>query len=263
MPLLLALLSLPSAHAGETIHVGVPEPSGIDQDRSSGRIFVADDGGELWVLDSDFRRVDVFDLGGDLEGVAYLQRKDRLLVAAEGDEQLLLVDPDTGELLAELDIPRTFRGETILAAGGQGIETLTVVGSRIFVANQAFDDSDPEDGSVLVELALTAGGDLRVVDAHALPMIDVAGSAYLSQTQELLLVSDAEDTLYSLRLTTLDAVATGAPLTRQAFGAVDLPGTDQEGICLIEGQVIIAQDSGDLYDAGSLADLRGVGGLQR
>ncbi len=260
MPLLLtavAMLSSAPAQADDTIYVGVPEPSGLDYDAVNGRVFVVDDGGELWVLDEDFRRIDVFDLGGDLEGVAWLGGEELLMVAVEGSEELLLVDPDTGELSQVLEIPRTFRGQTIMAAGGNGIETLTVVGSRIFVANQSFDEYDEEDGSILVELAFGIGGSLSVVDAHALPMLDIAGSMFLRQSGELHLVSDSDNAAYRLSLKTLDAIPTGAPLTRKAFTAYDLPGENQEGICLIEGQVVIAQDSGDLVDAGSLRELTG------
>ena len=260
MPLLfttLALLSSSPAQAEETIRVGVPEPSGLDYDRANGRVFVADDGGELWVLDEDFRRIDVFDLGGDLEGVAWLSGEELLMVAVEGSEELLLVDPDSGSVSQVLEIPRTFRGQTILAEGGNGIETLTVIGSRIFVANQSFDEEDEEDGSVLVELAFGIAGTLSIVDVHALPMLDVAGSMFLPQSGELHLVSDMEDTAYRLKLTTLDALPTGADLPMGAFRSYDLPGEDQEGICLIDGQVVIAQDSGDLVDAGPLRDLIG------
>lgn len=254
-PLMLCTASLffvDTAHAEGEIRVGVPEPSGIDIDRAGERVFVVDDGGELWVFDTDFERQAVFDLGGDLEGVAYLPRQDQLLVAVEGDEQLLRVDPSTGAIEQVYDVPRTFRGQTVLAAGGNGIETLTAVGSRLFVANQAFDDRDAEDASVLVELAFGVSGSLRIVDVHALPMMDVAGSFYSARSGELTLVSDAEDALYSIRLDALDAVPTGADLRLQAFTSTWVPGEDQEGICVIDGQLVIAQDSGNLYDAGPL-----------
>ncbi len=114
---MLLVLAASSAFAGERIAVDVPEPSGIDFDRDGGRVFVVDDGGELWVFDEDYNELDVFDLGGDLEGVDYLPRHDQLLVAVEGEESLLLVDPDTGEVLSSQDIPRTFQGETVMAAG--------------------------------------------------------------------------------------------------------------------------------------------------
>ena len=246
----LCLLSAFPAHAGDRISVDVPEPSGIDFDRRNGRIFVVDDGGELWVFDKDFREKDVFDLGGDLEGVHYLAGPDRLLVAVEGDEQLLSVDPDSGEELAVYDIPRTFQGDTVMAAGGNGIEALTVVGRRIFVANQSFDHNDDEDGSVLVELAMRPGGSLDIVDVHRLPMLDVAGSLYAPQSKSLFLLSDSDNRIYRLNLQALDSLSTGEDVPVDRLSPFSVPGVDQEGIALIDGHLIIAQDSGDLYDAG-------------
>ncbi len=87
-PLLIALslfIAAPALADGP-IEVDVPEPSGIDVDRAGERVFVVDDGGELWVFDEDFAPIDVFDVGGDLEGVVYLPRQERLLIASEGVE---------------------------------------------------------------------------------------------------------------------------------------------------------------------------------
>jgi hypothetical protein len=252
--LLLAALSAP-ALAGTRIQVDVPEPSGIDFDRDNGRLFVVDDGGELWVLDENFDEIDVFDLGGDLEGVDYLPVSDQLIVAVEGEESLLVVDPDTGEIRSSHAIPRTFQGRTILAAGGNGIETITVVGRRIFVANQSFDIDDEDDGSMLVELILRPDDTLEVIDAHRLPMLDVAGSLYSAPSGELLLLSDTDNTVYRLRLDILDALPVSAPIPAALLGAFAVPGEDQEGICLMHGDLLIAQDSGDLFNAGPLRTL--------
>ena len=257
-----ALMSLP-ALAGHTIEVDTPEPSGIDIDHLGGRIFVADDGGEVWVFDEDYRPIDVFDIGGDLEGIFYVPNIDQLLVAAEGDEQLLLVDPDTGAVNNVFDIPRTYQGETILAEGGNGIETLTMVGQRIFVANQSFDPSDTEDGSILVELAMTLTGELAIVRAHPLPIMDVAGSFYSPKSGELFLLSDAEDRAYRLSLRAMDQLEADAPLPSQMLRPFWVPGDNQEGMAVVGGSLIIAQDSGDLYDAGSLRWLLSPAGQQQ
>jgi len=248
---LLSFLTAPALAAGP-IYVDVPEPSGIDYDRAHRRAFVVDDGGEIWVFDEDFEALDVFDVGGDLEGVAWLPGRGLLLVAVEGAEQLMTVDPDTGEVLSVADIPRRFDGRLILREGGQGIEALAVVRDRIFVANQSFDPDDDEDGSVLVELAFTDEGALEIIDAHPLPMLDVAGAFYSRLTGELFLLSDAEDSLSRLPLAALDAAGEGEALGADLFTTVEVPGVDQEGACVLGGRLVIAQDSGDLYDAGPL-----------
>lgn len=251
IPLFLLLASPPTL-AGERIAVDVPEPSGIAFDRAGGRIFVVDDGGELWVLDEDFDEIDVFDLGGDLEGVDYLPGRDQLLIAVEGEESVLVVDPDSGEIIGSHDIPRTFQGEVFMAAGGNGIETLTAVGRRIFVANQSFDPTDSADGSVLAELVIRGDGVLEVVDIHPLPFLDVSGSLYSRPSGELFLLSDSDSRVYQLKLDELDALPTGALVPKALLRSFQVPGEDQEGICLIHGELVIAQDSGDLYQAGPL-----------
>jgi len=248
---LVALFSQP-VHAAELIQVDVPEPSGIDHDRDGERFFVVDDGGELWVFDEDYNEIDVFDLGGDLEGVDYLPVTDQLLIAVEGDEQLLLVDPDSGDVESVFDIPRTFQGRTILEEGGNGIETLTVVGRRIFVVNQSFDYQDQADGSVLVELVILPDETLEIVDAHRLPILDVAGSFYFAPTREFFLLSDYGNRIHRLNLKALDSMPAGANVPPAFLHSFLVPGDNQEGICLVRGELIIAQDSGDLYNAGSL-----------
>ena len=240
------------AHAGQSIPVDVPEPSGIDIDRQGDRIFVADDGGEVWVFDRDYAPIDTFDIGGDLEGIAYLPFLDQLLVAAEGDEQLLLVDPDSGDLVDVFDIPRDINGQPILAAGGNGIEALTLAGLRIFVANQSFDPSDTEDGSILVELGFTPAGTLEILRAHPLPMLDVAGSFYSAAHNELVLLSDSDNQAYRIKLRAIDRLDPGMAIPADLFRSFWVPGDNQEGLCVVDGDLIIAQDSGDLYDAGSL-----------
>ena len=67
LPLLMLAVTLPwtPSLAGEIV-VGVPEPSAIDIDRAGGRIFVADDGGEVWVFDRDYTATATFAVGGDL-----------------------------------------------------------------------------------------------------------------------------------------------------------------------------------------------------
>ena len=259
---LTALMSL-TAHAGQTIEVDTPEPSGIDSDRLSGRIFVADDGGEVWVFDEDYTPIDTFDIGGDLEGIAYIPNIDKLLVAAEGDEQLLLVDPYTGDVDEVFDIPRTFEGQTILAEGGNGIETLTLAGPRIFVANQSFDLNDTEDGSILVELAMTLSGDLEVVRAHPLPITDVAGSFYSRASGELYLLSDAENQGYRINLRALDQLEPDMAVSSKLLRPFWVPGDNQEGMAVIDGRLVIAQDSGDLYEAGSMRWLLSPAGQQK
>ena len=245
------LLSL-SAAAGQLLPVDVPEPSGIDHDPRSGRTFVVDDGGELWVFDADFEVLDVFHLGGDLEGVDYLPGPDQLLVAVEGDEQLLRVDPDTGAVEAALDIPRTFRGKLVMAEGGNGIESLVVVGRRIFVTNQAFDVFDEDDGSILVELRMRADETLQIAGIWRLPFPDAAGALFSAPTQELFLSSDYNDRVYRLKLDALDHLNNLAWIPEEDLRSFWIPGVDQEGICLVDGDLLIAQDSGDLYDAGRL-----------
>lgn len=257
--LLIALFSSP-AHAGSTIEVDVPEPSGIDHDRVGERVFVVDDGGELWVFDTDFNEIDVFDLGGDLEGVDYVPATDQLLVAVEGDEQILVVDPDSGSVEAELDIPRTWNGQTIMAAGGNGIETLTVIGRRIFVANQSFDANDETDGSVLVELAIMPNSKLRIVDAHRLPVLDVAGSLYDPRSNSMFLLSDTDNRLYRIPMDALDALDSGTAIPRNLLRSFHVSGENQEGMTIVGGDLIIAQDSGDLHSTGSFRRLLSLQG---
>ena len=86
-------------------------------------------------------------------------------------------------------------------------------------------------------------------------ILDVAGSLYAARSNELFLLSDSANRVFRLSLDALDDLLDGTDIPAALLRPFAVPGVDQEGICVVEGSLIIAQDSGDLYDAGPLREL--------
>ena len=139
----------------------INEPSGIVFHPARRTLFVVDDEGALAEVTTDGQVLRNVPLTAerDYEGVTFDPATGMLYLAAEGDEQIVEVDPDTFAVTRIFAIDRHLNGNLRLKPGGQGIEAITFVpdadhpeGGTFFVANQAFSLHDPEDPSALFEV---------------------------------------------------------------------------------------------------------------
>ena len=232
--------------------VGVEEPSGIVFHAPRGTLFVVGDQGKIYEMKTDGTGIKQRDLaeGGwrDLEGVTFNPATGLLYVVVEGEDRILEVDPDKLVILREYEIPRTFKGKTILRAGGQGTEGIAFVpdathpeGGTFFVTNQGFKDSPPEDASALlrVELPLKTkprgNADAKILDYVRMDVFDLSGLHYDAKRKRLFVISDGGNAI--MRITPKGKV----------LKTERLPGLNQEGIAVDDkGFVYIAQDSGGI-----------------
>ncbi|HUU42721.1 MAG TPA: esterase-like activity of phytase family protein [Planctomycetota bacterium] len=231
---------------------GVEEPSGLVYHTGRGTLFAVGDQGKIYEMRTDGRPVKQKDLaeGGwlDLEGVTFDPSTGLLYVAVEGKERILEVDPETLAITREWQIPRTWKGRTVLKAGGQGIEGIAFLpdanhpqGGTFLVSNQGFRDSPPEDASVLVrvELPLRAGADAKVepkiLGCTPMNVYDLSDLCYDTLHKRLYAISDSGNRVYEI--TPEGKILKDEPL----------PGENQEGFAAdAEGFVYIAQDSGGI-----------------
>ena len=232
--------------------VGVEEPSGIVFHAPRGTLFVVGDQGKIYEMKTDGSPVNQRDLaeGGwlDLEGVTFNPATGLLYVVVEGRDRILEVDPDKLVILRQYDIPRTYKGKTVLKAGGQGIEGITFVpdakhpeGGTFFVTNQGFKDSPPEDASALLRLELPiktrreGNADAKILDYVRMDVFDLSGLHYDAKRKRLLVISDGGNAI--MRITPKGKV----------LETERLPGVHQEGITIdARGYVYVAQDSGGI-----------------
>ena len=225
------------------------EPSGIVFHAARGTLFVVGDEGDIEEISTSGEVIGQAHVSdADFEGVTCDPSTGRLYIVVEGANEVLELSPSDFGVLRTFVIPRTFNGETVMAAGGQGLEAIAFVpdsshpeGGTFFVTNQGFADSDPADASALVEvrLPLKTGAEVQA-DAEILrymPMkvYDLAGLDYDARRGLLIAVSDAANACFELS-------RDGRVLRTYA-----LPGRDQEGIAFDnQGYAYIAQDSGGI-----------------
>ena len=208
---------------------GIREPSGIAYHADRGTLFVADDGGTLGEMRLDGRVIRTRRVRqADIEGVAVDPGTGMLYLAVEGDDAVLLVDPESLDVLAEYVLPRSDGGITLLGEGGNGVEAIAVVGpGRLFVANQ-------DDPPVVVEVDLPGDGSAPRILSHFRPeATDLSALYWDDHRQVLMLVSDSGNRLMAYSR------------TGELRASWTLPGRDQEGLAVApDGTTYVAQDSG-------------------
>lgn len=240
---------LPHEWIGDIDRSGFREPSGICYHAGRGSLFVVGDEGDLCEMRTDGIVVKSQKVRrGDFEGVTCDPCSGLLYVAVEGEESVLEVHPDTFEVLRTFQLPREFRGQTLMKEGGQGVEAITFVpdpkhpqGGTFYVANQCMSLDIPDDISAVfeVELPLKDGGAppsaVRILRYFEPGVPDIAGLYYDAAKGTIFMVSDKTDTL-------LEFSRDGRRLAEWLF-----PGQDQEGIAADpEGFLYIAQDCGGI-----------------
>jgi uncharacterized protein YjiK len=234
---------------GNIDRVNLEGPSGIVYHSERRTLFVVGDKGDI----CEIQRAGMLVKGerirhADFEGITYDPSSGLLYIAIEGEEKIIEVNPDDFEVLREFEINRTFRGSTVLKAGGNGIEALTFVpnsnhpeGGTFYIANQGFDLGNEEDPSAIFELYVplkggsSRGGRAWIIRSISLNAIDLSGLYYNRVSDHLYVISGVGNTLFEL---TRDG---------DILATYTLPGDNQEGIAVDEnGFLYIAQDSGGI-----------------
>lgn len=236
----------PYEWVGDIDKIGFNEPSGICWHASRGTLFVAGDEGDLCEITPDGELVNRQHIrDADFEGVTYDPATGLVYLAVEEEEAVLEIDPETFDVLREFSLPRDFRGQTRLRAGGEGIEAITFApdpqhaeGGTFYVANQAFTLADEQDISAIFEVELplrTRTGKPKITKCIRPGIIDLSGLHYDPTTDHILAIGDATNLI-------LEYSRDGVLLSVQAF-----PGDNQEGVTVdSDGFIYIAQDTGGI-----------------
>jgi uncharacterized protein YjiK len=225
------------------------EPSGICFHSKRATLFVVGDKGDVCEIRTDGTLIKQQRIRrADFEGITHDPSSGLLYIAVEGEEKILEVSPDDFEVLREFQMPRTFQGRTLLAAGGQGIEAIAFVpderlphGGTFFVANQSSSLDNAEDISAIfeVEVPLKAevetDHEVRILKYFEPGVIDLSGLYFDELTGHLFVISDSENAI-------IEVTTAGTVLTALAF-----PGDNQEGIAADNaGFMYMCQDSGGI-----------------
>jgi len=239
----------PSQWVGNIDRVNLEGPSGIVYHAERRTLFVAGDRGDINEIQMDGDLVKSERIrDADFEGITYDPSSGFLYIAIEGEEKIIEVDPANFRVIREFEINRTFRGSTVLKAGGNGIEAIAFVpdsnhpeGGTFYIANQGFDLENEEDPSAIFELDVplksgtSKGTRAEIIRSISLHAIDLCGLYYDQGSEHLYVISGVGNTLFEL---TRDGKILAASI---------LPGDTQEGIAVDKaGFLYIAQDSGGI-----------------
>ncbi|MBW1691412.1 MAG: SdiA-regulated domain-containing protein [Deltaproteobacteria bacterium] len=233
---------------GNIDRVNLEGPSGIVYHSERQTLFVVGDKGDICEIQRDGALVKRKKIRhADFEGITLDPSSGLLYIAIEGEEKIIEVDPADFRVLREFEIDRTFRGSTVLKAGGNGIEALAFVpdsthpeGGTFYIANQGFDLGNKRDPSAIFEayVPLKSGpsqGRAWIIRGISLNAIDLSGLYHDQGSGYLYVISGVGNTLFEL---TRDG---------DISATYTLPGDNQEGITLDEdGFLYIAQDSGGI-----------------
>ena len=237
--------ALPDWQPAETFPVPeLPEPSGIDYDFTRDRLWVVDDGGKLGRVHPESGVVEeVVDFDplvsgpADLEAVRWVPGLDVLLLSNEASDQLLVVSPDSLELLATASLVFTSGLTPVPIAGGDGMEGLAVTGVtdrtvHLILANQ----NDPQClyvADLTLPNPVTGSLTTTVLAAHPQPAINLSEVMLDWGSRRLFNVHGYGGD----RVTLLDA------LFVETMQDVSLP-LSSEGASLRRGSLLSGQDLG-------------------
>lgn len=240
---------LPYQWVGNIDQVNFEDPSGIVFHSGRETLFVVGNRGDICEIQRDGTLVKQERIrDADFEGITYDPSTGLLYIAIEGEEKIIEVDPADFRVLREFTIERTFRGSTVLKAGGNGIEAITFVpnsnhpeGGTFYITNQGFDLDNKEDPSALfeIEVPLRSGtsekGAAKIVKYVSFDVVDLSGLCYEKKSNHIYVISGVANTLFEI---TRDG---------KILKTCTLPGDNQEGIAEDEsGFLYIAQDSGGI-----------------
>ncbi len=219
------------------------EPSGIIFHPQLNSLFVAGDKGHLTQLSLDGNKLKEKKLqgGANYEGITLDPATGLLYLAVEAHDRIVEVDPNSFDVLRQIELDRKFEGKELINAGNGGVEGIAFIpgpdGGSFLLANQSKEFSGP-DPSIIFEVKIddSAGAPVaKIVRYFSLGVTDMSDLYFDAERQQLYVISDTNNLLLITNL---------AGEIEQTYA---LPGETQEGITFDNtGALYIAQDSGSV-----------------
>ncbi|MGB5867541.1 MAG: SdiA-regulated domain-containing protein [Arcobacteraceae bacterium] len=216
----------------------VPEASGICYIEKTNMLIVVNDEGWIYKLTTkgDIKRK--FYLGDyDLEGITYDSKNDKLLVAVEGKESILVLNRASLELEKEVKIKRKFEGVEVLKKSKKtGLEAIAIdTNGDIYVSNQSkitYDKKLKENASVILKIGSLEKNKTKIKEVINHGYIDIAGMTF--HDGYLYMTSDKKNLLIKYDLK-----------NNKTIKKIKLDKSAQEGICFDNDKnIYIADDNG-------------------
>jgi len=218
----------------------IPEASGIVYIEKTDMLIVVNDEGWIYKLTpkGDIKRK--FFLGKyDLEGITYDKKNDKLLVAVEGKESILILNRASLELEKEIKIKRKFDGVEVLKKSKKtGLEAIAIdTNGDIYVSNQSkitYDKKLKENASVILRVGSLEKDKTKIKEIINHGYIDIAGMTF--HDGYLYMISDKKNLLIKYDIK-----------KNKTIKEIKLDKSAQEGICFDnDGHIYIADDNGQI-----------------
>ena len=216
----------------------IPEASGITYVPVSNSLFVANDEGTIYEIKKNGKILRKQYLGQyDLEGITYDKKNDKLLLAVEGDESILVLDRENLTFEKEIKIKRKFNKLKLLKKSKKsGIEAIAMdENGDIYVSNQSritYKKKLKENASVVIKIDSIKKKKAKIVEVFNHGYIDIAGLTF--HDGYLYMTSDKKNLLIKYDIK-----------NNKTIKKIKLPKSAQEGICFDDkNNIYIADDKG-------------------
>lgn len=174
------LLSISAILSANNIIAKVLEASGICYSQKSNTLFVANDEGSVFELDTNGKILREKKIGKyDLEGVACDDKNSNLIFAVEVDESILVVNMKNLKVKKEIDIKRKYNDKMVIKKDKEhGIEAITIVDGDIYISNQSYKKYPDEDASIVFKVGKLNKKKTKIKSIIAHDFVDIAGLSY-------------------------------------------------------------------------------------
>jgi uncharacterized protein YjiK len=238
LTIIIMLIGMTNLSAEIIAHI--PEASGICYISKSDMLIVVNDEGWIYKLTRKGEIKRKIYLGKyDLEGITYDKDKDKLLVAVEGKESILVLNRASLELEKEIKIKRKYDGIEVLKKSKKaGLEAIGIdEDGDIYVSNQSkitYDKNLQENASVIVRVGSLSKTRTTIKEVYNHGYIDISGMTF--HNGYLYMISDKKNLLIKYDIK-----------NNKTINKIKLPKSAQEGICFDnDGNIYIADDNGQI-----------------
>jgi len=216
----------------------IPEASGICYSKKRDSLFVVGDEGRVYELSKDAKVINrSYFPKHNFEGIACDDKEEKLLLAVEGKDNILLLSQKSLKKRAKIKIKREYKGKLILKKDWKknGLEGITLIDNHIALTNQSRKFLPKKDPSVILLIDKRGDKKREIKSLIDLRIKDLSGLDYYNGY--LYIVSDHEDLLLKYDLKKGKIVS-----------KIKLPPFAQEGVAIdSEENIYFADDNGHIY----------------
>ncbi|MGB6328654.1 MAG: SdiA-regulated domain-containing protein [Halarcobacter sp.] len=235
--LVLIVLFTSNIFAKEKVIAKIPEASGISYSYKSNTLFIVNDEGSIYEISLEGQILREKKIGKlDLEGIAVDDENDLLLLAVEGDDEILVLSKNKLKKKHKISIKRDYKGVKVLKKGDDGLEGIALYKNKIYLSNQSKNKYPKDDSSVVVIVDYDLKKKKQKIENiinHG--FIDIAGLTFYNDI--LFMISDKENLLIQYDIKRKKAIKKEKLSKKYA----------QEGITFDKnGNLYIADDNGQI-----------------